>query len=244
MNSGRLQLSPFDVMETYSPTTDIDVPTNLGQYATTPDGRTFRFGFNDTASTTLAACKNTQGPAVVANHQGIAVTAASIGAMSITVTLGGTAATADQYANGLISIISGTGSPTTYSIKGNPAQTDTTGTLVLSLNEPVRVAISGTVTANLWANPYSAVIICPTTITGTITGVNQVAIAAQYYGWFQVGGLGTYLNDANTSAGLGLKPSSNTAGALMSVDATGQQVAVADQAGVTTAYQLCRFTMA
>lgn len=238
-----MNLSPTDVLETYSPTTATDIPVNLGAYGITPDGRGFRFGFNNESSTALAACKFTQGPATVANHQGLTVTAASVGAKQITVTLGGTAATKNQYANGVISIISGTGSPATYAIKGHAAQTSTSGALTLNLYDAVTTAISGTVTANLIANSYGAVIICPTTLTGTVTGSNQVAIPAQYYGWFQVQGLGTYLNDANTSAGLGLKPSTNTAGALMTVDATGQQVAVADQAGVTTAYQICRFTM-
>lgn len=243
MISGRAQVSPMDVLETYSPVNSTDLPINLGEYATTPDGRVFKFGFNNTASTTLAACKFTQGPAIVANHQALVVTAASIGAKQIIVTLGGTAATANQYANGVISIISGTGSPATYSIKGHGAQTSTTGTLTLNLNDAITTAISGSVTANLYANPYSAVIICPTSLTGTVTGANQVAIPAQYYGWFQTGGLGTYLNDANTAAGLGLAPSTNTPGALMTVAATTQQVAVADQAGVTTAYQVCRFTL-
>jgi len=244
MNSGYIQLSPFDVKQTYSPANASDFPTNLGQLAVTPDGRKFKLGFNNESSTALAACKLAQGPAVVANHQGIVVSAASIGDMQITVTLGGTAATANQYANGQIAIISGTGAPNVYTIKGHAAQTSTTGKLVLKLFDPVVTAITGTVTANLWANPYSAAIICPTTRSGTVLGIPQVGIAAQYFGWFQVGGVAGYLNDANTAVGLGLSPSTNTAGALMTVAATTNQIGVADQTGVTTAYQFCTLTIA
>ena len=71
--SGIATVSPFDVLQTYVSANTTDVPLNLGQLVTTPDGRWFRLGFNNTASTTLAACKVAQGPAVTSGYQGGAV---------------------------------------------------------------------------------------------------------------------------------------------------------------------------
>ena len=81
----------------------------------------------------------------------------------------------------------------------------------------------------------SAVIICPTTLTGTVTGVNPVAIPATYWGWIQVGGLATCLGQGATTQGLDMAIGS-VAGSLAVAAATTQRVASADQAGADTLY--------
>lgn len=244
--SGELNLSPFDVLSTYSPSYTQDVPAGLGNLGTTADGRKFKLGFNNTASTALAASKLTQGPAVTANMQAVTCSSQSIGDTQITITCTAQTLTANQLAGGFIGIISGTGSVQTLQIKSHPAGTSATS-YVLTLADPIYIATSGSPVANVWANPYSAVIISPTTVTGTITGVNLVSITAQYYGWFQVEGLCLALNDAGSSAGVQLMPSTNTAGAMMqlaaSASSTGQSVAVSDQAIATTAYGFVSLTI-
>lgn len=240
MLSGFIQLSPFDVLQTYTASYTQDVPTSIGDFGITSDGRRFRFGFNNTASTSLAAAKLAQGPAVVSGQQGGTVSAQAIGDTQITVTFGsGQTIAANFYSGGFINIITGTGSVAQYQIKGHGATTSST-TLILNLFDPIVTATSAAATANLWPNPYTAAIICPTTLTGSVLGVNMVAIAAQYYGWFQTAGISTCLNQGGTTAGLGLAPSSSVAGALATVAATTNQVAVADQAGTDTAYGFVR----
>jgi len=237
MLTGLIQLSPFDVLQTYVPATIEDTPSTIGGVAITTDGRRFRLGFNNTASTTLAANKNTQGPVQSSSYSLGTVSAQNIGDTSITFTFNGGAATvaANVFSQGFISIVTGTGSTQQLQIKGNPAVTSST-TIVLALQDPIFIATAASATANLWANPYSAVIICPTTLTGTVTGVNPVAIPAQTWGWFQVGGLATCLGQGTTAQGLDMAPSGSVAGALAVAAATTQRVASADQAGADTLY--------
>src|SRR4051812_28795175 len=73
----------------------------LGNEGVTTDGRRYRYGL--AGAVALAPGKmNDTGP-VVANHVNITGgTAAAVGATSVTVTLGATAATANQYAGGYI----------------------------------------------------------------------------------------------------------------------------------------------
>lgn len=242
MLSGLIQLSPFDVLQTYSAATVQDTPSTIGGCGMTTDGRRFRLGFNNTASTALAACKLAQGPVVIAGQQGGTVSAQAIGDTQITVTITSATVAANYYAGGYISIITGTGSVAQYQIKGHGAITSST-LLTLNLVDPIVIATAATATCNLWANPYSGAIICPTTITGTLLGVNPVAIPAQYYGWFQTGGIATALNQGGTTQGLGLAISASVAGALATVAATTSEVAVATQTGTDTAYSFVRMTL-
>lgn len=237
MLSGFIQLSPFDVLSTYSAATVQDTPSTVGGLGITSDGRRFRLGFNNTASTALATNKNSQGPVQSSSFSLGTVSAQSIGDTSITYTFAGGAATvaASLFAGGLLSIVTGTGSVQTLQIKGNAAVTSST-TVVLQLQDPIYIATSAAATANIWQNPYSAVIICPTALTGTVTGVNQVAIPAQQYGWFLTGGLGTCLGQGTTTQGLDMAISASVAGALAVAAATTQRIASADQAGADTLY--------
>lgn len=232
--SGQIQLSPFDILQTYNPATTQDVPANVGQIGVTPDGRIFRLAL--AGAVNLSAGKLTQSPAVVANAQAAVVSAQSIGDTQITVTLGGSSTiAANFYAGGLIAIVSGTGSVQTLSIKGHAAVTAGTS-LVLNLADPILIATASSPTANLWPNPWSNVLVYPTTTTGSATGIPIVPITAAYYGWIQTGGIAICLNQGGTTVGLGLAPSGSVAGALATVAATTNQVAVACQTGADTAY--------
>ena len=73
----------------------------LGVRAVTGDGREFHYV--QAGGTALVPGKLQQASAQVANHQNLTPTAATaVGDTSITVTLGGTAATANQYLGGWV----------------------------------------------------------------------------------------------------------------------------------------------
>ena len=71
-----------------------------------PDGRVYYYGQTDGAQTAGAICQSAVG---VANHDmDLATNTASAGDKSVTVTVGGTAATEDQYKDGYLYVNDGT----------------------------------------------------------------------------------------------------------------------------------------
>lgn len=183
----------------------------LGERLVTSDGRVFRY-CKVGASTALVAGNYIQSPAQVAAHQNIAVAAAAIGATSITVTLGATLATENQYAGGqaVVTITPGLGQAIT--IVGHPAAA-LSSTLVLTLGEPLRVALTTDTRIDLVPNQFNGVIQEPaTTATGVCVGVATYIITAGEYGWVQRSGLAAALNSDTTGVGLALCAPSGTAG--------------------------------
>ena len=72
-----------------------------------PDNRVYYYGQTDGAQTSGAICQSAVG---VANHDmDLAVNTASAGAKSLSITLGATAATEDQYKDGYVYVNDGTG---------------------------------------------------------------------------------------------------------------------------------------
>ena len=159
----------------------------LGAKAETADGREFKYGL--AGASNLAIGKLSQQAAVVANHQNIAVAgAAAAGATQVTVTLGATAATANQYAGGYLNVIDSAGAGATYLISGHPSASSS-GSLVVNLVEPITTALTTSSKVNLTTNPYSGLVISATTTISYITGVPGIAVTAAYYGWFQTRGV-------------------------------------------------------
>ena len=230
--------------------TDTSLATLVGQKFTSADGREFVLVQNGAVA--LVSGNLIQGPATIgANHTNLAVVAnAAIGATSISVTLGGTVTTANQYQGGFAVINAGTGIGQTLRIAANTAGT-ASGTCVLTLEDPLSVAITSASSkvslelqqygsANGTAITTHGVIVCPTTLTGRVIGVTVSPIPAStatvaQYGYIQTKGVVACLNDATTAIGLDLMPSSNTAGAVMTyVAATSSRVGTSTVAGVTT----------
>lgn len=246
--SGRGEGGPLPYAQA---STDASLATLTGTKFDTPDGREFVLVQN--GGTALAQGKLVQGPAQIANHQNLVTAAAALGATTITVTLGGTAVTANQYAGGYLLVNDGTGAGQTLKIASHPAQTSTSGTVVITLEDAVQVATDSSSNTSLRLNPYgssngtnvstSGVIVCPTTLTGQVIGVSTYPVAASTstvptYSLIQTRGLVACLNDANTAIGLDLMPSANTAGAVATyVVATSSRVGTSTQAGVTTEYR-------
>ena len=158
----------------------------LGERGVTSDGRVFRYC--KAGAVSLVAGNFIQSPAQIANHQNLTATAAAIGAESVTVTLGATAATANQYAGGqaVVTITPGLGQ--VVNIQSHPAA-DASATLVLTLEETLRVAWTTSTRVDLIPNPYNGVIQTPvTTLTGCVVGVATYIITNAEFGWIQRSG--------------------------------------------------------
>lgn len=233
---------------------DASLATAVGQRFNSGDYREFVLVQN--GATALVAGNLIQAPATIGStHTGLAVVSnAAIGATSISVTLGGTATTANQYQGGFAVISAGTGIGQTLRIKGNDAGTSS-GTCVLQLEDPLSVAItSSTSKVSLTLNPYGSqygtalgthgVIISPTASTGASIGVTVYPIPATSttvlsYGFIQCRGAVACLNDGTTAVGLDVMPSSSVAGSVLTyVVATRNRVGTSTVAGETTKAQL------
>ena len=126
----------------------------LGTRMVFDDGRAFRYV--EVGAADIAAGAVVQAAAGVANHDmDLAIATASSGATAVTVTLGATAATKNQYKDGYIYINDGgTGEGHVYKIKSNPAA-DGSATLALTLDEEegiVTALTNGTHLAGLAVN--------------------------------------------------------------------------------------------
>lgn len=186
----------------------------LGQLARTRDGRTFRFG--RVGAVAAVAGSVYQSPAPVPNHLAQTPAAAAIGATSVTITtLGATAATANQYAEGCLQIDTTPGNGIMYGIDNHLANA---GSAVLVVNlckdDAIAIALTTASRVGLIANPYADVIVCPTTATGKAIGVPLVAAGIGAYCWFQVYGICPVLINGTPAVTAPVVPSGTTAGAV------------------------------
>lgn len=243
--TGRGATGPLAIVANgaFQTSTDTSLKTLVGTRWDLSDGREVALVYNSSAGA-VAAGKLTQSPAIVANHQNLVVTAYQAYSNNgnvpakVTVTLGATAATANQYAGGYLIVNDNNGEGQTLKIASHPAA-DSSGSLAVTLEEGATVAITTASEVCLSANPYYDTIVCPTTLTGKPLGVTIYNLPVSSYGYVQTRGPVACLNDATTAIGLDLMPSSNTAGAVMTyVAATSSRVGTSTQAGVTTEYRL------
>ncbi len=189
--------------------------------------------------TTLAACKLIQGAAQVSSYHLGTVSAQAVGDTQITFTFAGGAATvtANLFAGGYLSVVTGTGSVQQLQVSANPATTSKT-TVVLTLQDPIVIATAATATAELYINAYSNPIITPATaLTGQLIGAPMVGVTVSTnsgqgtYFWAQSGGLSTVLGQGTTGIGLDGSNSLTTAGAMMVAAATTPHISTAIEAG-------------
>ena len=164
----------------------------LGTRAVTTDGRTFRYVKN--GATLMATGKAQQAPAQDTENDQLTPSAAAIGATSISVTIGTSAAAANAFAGGWAVIDTTPGQGFSYPIIGHAAiDASTAGTFYLGA--PIEVALTTSSRVTLVPNPYNGVILAPaTTLTGAVVGVAVYPIAANEYGWIGVrGSFGTLI---------------------------------------------------
>lgn len=211
----------------------------LGQKMELPNGDIFRYC--KAGGSNLVIGNVQQAPAPVADHVNQVIGAsASVGDTEVTVTLGATAATADQYAGGYLVINDATGEGHTYPVLSHPAHAGT-GDLVVTLREPIRVALTVDVSEyTLVANPYNGVIIAPTTETGPAVGVAPIAIPTTHFGWLQTHGVCSTLIAGTPGAGISVARSDTTAGAAEIGDGILQPIGAMVNTGVSGEHNAVR----
>lgn len=218
-----------------------------GQTATSPDGRTFAFGFNNTGSgTALAPGKLCSGAVVVANHVNQTGVVAVAGTQSVTYTIGATAATQNQYQGGYLLVNAGTGAGQALVIGGNSAA-GSSGSITVNLLDSVQTATDATSKFSLIPHLYSANLLFAngsSTVLVT-TGVPNISIPDQNYGWFQTSGTCSILANGTPGIGVNVVPSATTAGAVdVNTGSLFQQtVGVMQQTAVSTEYRACYLTI-
>lgn len=184
---------------------------DLGQEIELTDGRVFRYA--KAGASGISAGKLQLAPAPKTNHHNVAwASGGAINTNKVTVTLGATAATVDEYAQGYLVVNDATGEGTAYQISGHPAASSA-ATLELTIFGNFYEALVSGSEVSLVHNRYNAVVE-GTTQTRTPAGVPLRDIAAGEYGWLQVAGIAPVLADEAIAVGSAVTIGSSTAGAV------------------------------
>lgn len=186
----------------------------------------------------ITAGKTVQAPAPIANFQNLAIpTAVVVGSIQVSVTLGATALTANQFAGGELKDNLGN----TYVIDSHPAALATTA-VVITLKQVTSVALTTSNTLSLYAGQYNGSILTPATATSTIVGVGKVDIAANSYGFILKEGVISCLIDGTPAVGASVSPSNAVSGAVESGVIIQGFCGTMLEVGVNAAYKFVKVT--
>ena len=178
------------------------------------------FRYVKAGAAALVPGKLYQSAAEDTSEQDLTPTATAIGATSLTTSTTVTV-TENQYAGGWVIVTVTPGQGYQYKIKSHPAAT--AAALTLQLEDPILVALTTNSRIDLVANPYSAVIINPTTLSAAPIGAAVYPVAANEYGWVQVRGPAALLADGANAVGADLVASNGVAGAVEDAASPGAQ---------------------
>lgn len=228
----------------FQTSTDASLATLIGTRWDLSDGREVMLV---RAGDAVAAGKLYQDAAIVPNHQNLAVTAYTAYSNNgnvpakVTVTLGATAATANQYAGGFVVVNDVNGEGQTLRIASHPAA-DSAASLAITLEDGATVALTTSSEVCLIPPHGKDVVIMPTTITGAVAGVGLYTIAAASYGFVTTKGLTSGLAQGALVVGGPISPSASVAGAFVQTAyatnlVSGAVIGYANQAGVDTEYR-------
>jgi hypothetical protein len=195
--------------------TTADYGAVVGTRMVLPDGRVFRYAFSNGAA---GAGTGVQSSIAIANHDNNedVAAAAAVGATSVSLTLGATLATADQYANGYVIFNTAAGEGHLYRVRTHAAvASDGTGTFYLEDGDSIREALTTSSKFGLVANPYMHVIPSPGGAqTGRTVGFCPAEVADNSYFWVQTWGEGACLADGTLVIFRPVRMSDGTAGAV------------------------------
>lgn len=232
---------------------DPGLNTAVGQRFDLEDGREVVLVSNGAVA--LVSGVLVQSSAIVANHQNLTVAVTTVpataGTFQISATLGATKLDTAQYVGGYAIVNAGTGKGQTLAIANHPNSAASTA-VTFTLEDPIQVTLDATSRISLIANPFSNVVINPTTATATPVGVTfypvsaataptfdgtsglQTAPGVQQYALLVSKGVTSALSDASVAGvGLGIIPSTTTAGAITVATATGANIGRAFQTSVS-----------
>ena len=228
--SGGVQIFANDVFDTT--TTAVH---DIGLLGMSLDGRCSRY--SQAGGSNIAAGKLNVAATQVADDENIACAATAVGTVQVTVTLGASAVVANQYANGYFIVNDVDGEGQTIQISGHPAASGA-ATLVVTLKEPLQVALTTSSQASLVKNMWDDVVISATDQADFAVGIPNVAIATTAFGWLQTKGICAALADENVAAGIELTIGTGVAGAVEAYDAAGEQtIGVTHTALIDTEYR-------
>ena len=176
----------------------------LGTRAVTPDGRVFRWALN--GGVALEAGKLVQTAAEI--HSSVfvngltVVNTTSTGVTTITVLMATTILAANIYADGDLTVDTSPGQAM-YRIKSHQAAGSAENAeFTLYESDEIKNALtSGTTLVGFKRNPYTSVIITPTTITGRVIGATPINVAIGGYFWLQTWGVALVNMDQAPVAG-------------------------------------------
>jgi hypothetical protein len=193
-----------------------------------PDGRRYRFA--EIGATNIVAGALCQAEVPGANFDELAVPAAvAQEATTLGITNGSTAINADDFNEGYVNVEDDIGEGHLYKIKDTPAVGSTNLASIEiergkwqddpSAGDPnskhgIVVAWTTATTVGLTKNPFKDVIIHPSPNTAVLTGVTPRALAANKFGWLQVGGPASVITQGTLAIGLSCQPSSSADGAV------------------------------
>jgi hypothetical protein len=218
----------------------------IGSKFESQDKRVFRYA--KVGASNISRGKLQLAPAPKTNHHNVAwASGGALGATTVTVTLGATAAVANEYAEGLLVVNDATGEGTSYRIASHPAA-DASATLQLTLSDPIKnVALVSGSEVSLVHNAYNGVVE-GTTVTRRAAGVPLVNATAGTFVWLQTGGVCPVLCDTTTTLGAKQKAGAVAGSVTDMTDILGAsaevEVGTADvMAGVDTEYRPITLTI-
>lgn len=227
----------------------------VGQAFNLNDGREVRIVSN--AAVALVSGVVVSGQALTANHQNLTVavpaaTPATAGTFAVSVTLGATLLKTNFYQGGYLIVNAGTGIGQTLRIASHANAAASASGVIITLEDAIQVTLDATSKVSLIPNQYTNVVINPTTFTGTPVGVTLYPVAASVapttngitglqtaagtaqYAFVQTKGVVSVLSDATIAGvGLGIMPSTTTAGTVTVQTATGANIGRTLIAGVS-----------
>jgi len=177
--------------------------------------RTFRYA--KSGASTISRGKLQAAPAPKTNHHNVAVAAAAaVGDTTITVTLGATAAVANEYNEGFVVVNDVDGEGIAYQIASHPAASSS-ASLTLRLADPIAVALTTSSEVTLVHNKFNAVVEA-STATRRAAGVPLVTTTADDFVWLVSQGISPILADGAVAVGNAIVISDSVAGAVEQQD--------------------------
>ncbi len=175
---------------------------------------------------------------VVAGHVDETVSAAAKGDKTVDFTPSATALTLNEYRDGFLSILSGTGQGYVYQILSHPAEATGSTLFTLTLIDPIAVALSSTPKGTLLQSPWGEVVpAAANTKVGFAAGFSQGVVTLAQFGWLQTRGPGSVTIKGTTVKGENLVTQTTVVGAVgprtTALDVNETVVAVAMEASTT-----------
>lgn len=208
---------PYDAPDTYQ---QFPVGTQLVDIT---GNRKFRYCQNGAYA--LGAGHLVAPPIATPHHISQSVLAAAIGDTTVSIVLGATPASLNQYRDGFFSVNSGTGTAHQYRVKSNPA-IDSSGTGVITLYDPIKIALvaSGTSLASLLPSRYRLLVVAATTPIHLALGSPIQAVAASKFFWAQTWGPCPLLIDQSPAINTAVISETTTTGGVKAATAVTQAI--------------------